>query len=279
MNEPAAVITPAPEATTTNGVTLELPNTTPSVEAPSVEFSSIIPESYADKAWVQDVKDIPGLFKMADDLKSKLGERAAGIPHENSTEEEKSSFNKAMGVPEKAEGYELSKPIEGHEDFQTRIKDLFLKANVSQNQAEALDAGWNDLMQQFAPDPEIQNADFDKMATEVFGDKKDTVLSNAKALLEAHSKDLPEGIKDAFNNLSNDILVPLAAVLNSIQGKYISEDDIPTGGGGAPAGASSEELRAEAVKIRSSEAWRDKFHEGHADAVARSEALYKRIAP
>lgn len=272
MNEPAA--TTVPEGTTTGGVATVIPVTTPSTEAATVNISDIIPSDYADKAWVKDVVDIPGLFKMTDDLKSKLGERPAGIPHDNSTPEEKAAFNKAFGVPENAEGYKLSDPIQGHEDFQKRVRDIMLKNNVSQGQAEGLDSDWSELMKSLAPDPGAQDADFDKMATELFGDNKDKVLETSKALLEAHTKDLPDNIKDVFNGLSNDILVPLAAVLNSIQGKYINEDDIPSGGT-VPAGESAEAKQARGRSLMASPAWKDKFHADHAKVAAEVTAIYK----
>jgi len=271
MADESAAVTP--EASTTGGVSVEMPNHTPVVEAAPVDFSSIIPEGFTDKAWVDDVKDIPGLFKMTDDLKSKLGERPAGIPHENSTPEEKSAFNKAFGVPEKAEDFKLSEPIKGHEDFQNRIKDMFHKADLNQDQAASLDEGWNELMQQLTPDPEAQNADFDKMADELFGDTKDKVLETSKALLEEHAKDLPEGTRDAFNNLPNNVLVPLAAVLNSIQSKYINEDDIPNGGGSV-APQSVEEKSKERYNLMASDAWKDKSHPNHAKVAARVTELY-----
>lgn len=264
---------PAPEVSQNAGVSIGMPNTTPTVEAAPTEFSNIIPADFADKPWVKDVKDIPGLFKMTDDLKSKMGERPAGIPHENSTPEERAAFNKSFGVPEAAADYKLSDPIKGHEDFQNRVRDIMLKNNLSQGQAEGLDADWNELMESLSPDPEAQNADFDKMATDIFGDNKDKVLSDANALLEAHSKDLPDDTKAAFNNLPNNILVPLAAVLNSIQGKYINEDDIPTGAT-VPSGMSPEERRAKGATLMASPAWKDSFHPDHAKVAAEVKAIY-----
>jgi len=272
--ETAATTEAAPQESTTGGVSIAVPNTSAPAEATvPVEFSSIIPEGYADKGWVKDIPDIPTFFKMTNDLKSKQGERPAGIPHENSTDEERSAFNKSFGVPENAEGYKLSDPVKGHEDFQNRVRAMMLKNGVSQGQAAGLDADWTELMKSLAPDTEVQAADFDKMATEMFGDKKETVLSTANALLEAHSKDLPDDIKNAFNDLPNNVLVPLAAVLNSIQKKYINEDDIP-GGDPAPGGLTPEEKRAKGRILMASPAYKDKFNSEHEATVAQVKAIY-----
>lgn len=282
MSEEGAVTTEAPVeapiATDNVSSTTTIPTLpTPLTTAPLL--SEIIPAEFKETAWVKDLKDVEGLFKMTGDLKTKLGERPAGIPHENSSPEEKAAFNKLMGVPENSGEYKLSEPVKGHEDFQNKVKEILFKHNLSQDQAGGLEADWNELMAQMQPNPEAQDTEFDTMATSLFGDKKEGVLKNANALLADNAKDLPAEFKDAFNNLPNKILIPLAAVLDNIQKKFINEDDLPGGGNAVNNTVSHEALRAEAIQIRSSEAWKSTFHAGHAAAVARSNEIYKIIAP
>ena len=222
------------------------------------DFQSIVPAEFADKAWVQDVKDIDGFFKMANDMKSELGRRA-----ESST----------PSAPESVDSYELGEPA--NKDFQDAMKGMFLKNGISVDQAKALDADYNEIISKFSPDTEALDAEFDKMTGELFGDRLDEVLNTAKNLLSEHT---PESMKDQVNSLGNKELTIMASVLDSIQAKFINEDDLPRERGGASSSASPEAKRAEAKALMASPEWKNKSHPGH-DAVAiKVQELYKGIA-
>lgn len=260
-----------PITTEVTGVEGTVPNITPTETPAPVEFSNIVPESFSDKPWVKDVKDVEGLFKMTDDLKTKLGERPAGIPQNDAGNEAWAEFNKAFGVPESGEEYQLSDPQEGAEDFQKQVRDMFLAAGVSQRQANMLDASFNKIMESLAPNPEANEAEFVKMTDEAFGNRKDTVLDNAKNLLEAH---VPEAFKEHVNTLPNKELTILASVLDSIQQKYINESDIPPGGSTTSLGMSTEQKRARGIELMSSPAWKNKSHPQHAAVAEEVARIY-----
>jgi len=273
-DEGTAVTTEAPAVTESSSVSTSISTSIGTPENSGPQFSDIIPQEYAETAWVKDVKDINGLFKMTSDLKAKMGERPAGIPHENSSPEEKAAFNKAFGVPENSGEYTLNEPVKGFEDFQDKMKDVFLKNGLSQEQAGGLEAGYNELIQSLVPDPEAQDAKFVEMGKKAFGNDYDTVMSDASALLEAHSKDLPDEFKDAFNKLPNDILVPLAGVFKSFKAKYINEDNIPKGGDAVHVAQSEDDKRAEGRRLMASEAYKNYDHIDHAATVAKANAIY-----
>jgi len=250
-----------------------IPNMNPvEAEAPAgPSFQDIVPAEYADKPWVKDVKDIVGMFKMTDGLKSEMGKRPGGIPQENASDEERAAFNKALGVPDSVDGYELSDPAEGGGDFQNQMKDIMLKAGVPAGMAKQLDEGYNEIMKGLQPDPEAQDAEFTKMATNMFGDRTDAVLADVKSLM---ADNVHESMKEEVNNLPNKYLVTLASVLDSVKQKYINEDDLPRGQGNANAGPTASEKQARRMEIISLPAFKDKSNPQHKALYAEWNSLY-----
>jgi len=67
---------------------------------------------------------------------------------------------------------------------------VFHKAGVSARQAAILEKGYNELVATLAKEKgvaaEKQDADFTKLATDVFGARKDEALAGAQKLIAAH---------------------------------------------------------------------------------------------
>ena len=254
------------DSTEIQGVETTMSNHTPAAEGTPTDFSSIIPAEYADKPWVQDIKDTNTLFKMTDDLKSELGKRPAGIPQADGDWTE---FNKTFGVPESADKYELGEA--SNPEFNSKMRDIMLEAGVSQRQAAILDAKYNELAGSMAPDTAAQEAEFEKLTTDTFGERKDEVLKTAKNLLLDNT---PDGFSDRINDMSNTDLTILASVLDSIQQKYISEDSLPKGSGTVATGMSADEKQLRGRSLMASPAFKDKGHPDHAKVAAEVSSLY-----
>lgn len=241
--------------------------------APPPEFASLIPEEFKDKPWVQDVKDIPALFKMMDDTKAAIGQRAGGIPQDTAPEEDWTKFNKSFGVPEKAEDYKFAEPPEGeevHEEFQKGMATLLYKAGVSQRQLNVLEPGFNELATKLTGDSEQANTDFDKLAQDTFGTREEEVMKNGKALI---AKYIPEGMRELQESISNENLIILAGVLDGITKEYISEDQIPTGGA-AVGPVTTEDKRTKGTALMNEKAYLDPFHPDHGRMVKEVNNLF-----
>lgn len=245
---------------------------TPAPEAGAVDLASIIPEAYSDKPWVKDVKDIDGLFKLTDGLKSEIGKRPGGIPQETATDEVKKAFYSELGVPDSVEGYELAAPQEGAEEFQSQMKETMYKLNLTADQAKGLDAAYNELVAAMTPDAETLNADFDKLAEDTLGERRDEVLATAKHLLAENTKELPPEMQEHISNLPNKELIIMASVLDQVNQKYIREDAIPAGGNSAAASQGS--ARERGYALMQTDAWKDKSHPNHAETAAEVKRLY-----
>jgi len=281
---PAPAPAPAPVAPPTDPNKGAIPSHIPPADPqPSYpDLNTIVPAEYKDREYLKDVKDVPGVFKKLDNAVTTLGKRPTGIPHDNADPKEWDAFNKSFGVPEKADDYQLGNPPEGlpkDENFQKGVKGIFHKAGVSARQAKILEKEWNDMMLQTLKASgvavEKQDADFTKLAGEVFGDRQEKALGDAKILLAKYA---PEKVKPHLESLSNENLILMAGVLDGIRREYINEDDL-TGGPAASAAMSSEEKRVKGKELMASKAYSDPFHPDHNKTVEEVQRLYGTAAP
>ena len=262
-------------STEITGVSAEVPFTSLPEESTAPVFADIVPEAFKDTPWVQDVKDIDGFFKMTGDLKSEMGKRPAGIPQSDATPEQWGEFNKAFGVPEKGDGYELEAPTPAMEEFQKGLRDIYLKHDISQRQAGGFNESLIDLMESMSPGAAVTDEEFDTMSKEVFGDREKEALAVAKGLLAENTKDLPEAYQKIIDDLPNRQLVAMAAVLDKIQSKYINADDLPRTDAASVSGAMTpEEKRAEGSRLMRLPEYSDALHPGHAAVVAKTREMY-----
>lgn len=242
------------------------------------EFGTLVPAEYKDAPWVKETKDIPALFKRTNDLITEIGKRPAGIPQDNAKPEEVAAFNKAFGVPEKAEAYVFSDPPKelgaANPEFQTAMKSMFHKNGISAKQAAGLQKDWDayqlETLKKSGADGDKQDADFDKLKAATFGARADEAIKGANALI---GKFVPENMKPHIAKLSNENLIVLAGVLDGIRKEYISEDRMPTGGG-APAGMTTEQKREKGLQLMASKPYIDPFHPEHEKVKAEVAALY-----
>lgn len=246
------------------------------IDSSKLDFGKMIPKDYQDKEYLKSIKDPVGFFKAFDGAQELLGKRPAGIPHDNASEEEWKSFNKSFGVPEKPEDYDLAIPEGAKVDpkLDKGVREVMQKAGLNKRQAKIVSEGYRgvltEVLKEQGAKAEQADKDFIKLSTEVFGERKDKVLADGKALI---SKYIPEKFKDSLESLPNEQLVVLAAVLDGIRKDYISEDQIPAGQG-AP-GVTAEQKREEARKLMASEAYNNASHPDHAKTVERVNSLYK----
>lgn len=273
-NDPAT--TPAP-----NGA----PNSTPAPAAPNATFT--IPETYKSAGYLQNAKSYDDVFKMLDNSQKLLGERPAGVPQDNATEEVWNKFYSAVGRPEKADAYEFdnSTLAEGQKrdtEMEAKVKGIFHQAGLSPRQAKAIQSGYEKMMSEYEKAASTKrdqeqaeyNAKFDTDSASYFGARKDQVLTNAKALLEKHT---PDSMKAHVAKLGNTELLTLAAVLDGVHQAYIKED-APNKGGSGGQGASIPELEAQAHQIMATEDWKSNLKPGHQAAREKVTALFQQIS-
>jgi len=228
-------------------------------EAPA--FESFVPDGFKDKTWVQEHKGgAETLFQMIEDQKAALSKRPGGIPEDNATPEQRAEFNKAFGVPEKSDGYELPSTEDGDTqgaEFNQKIQELYHKADLNTAQAKIISDGFGDLAQGMAPDPEVQEAEFQKLMDAEFGADAGKVSNEANVLIARFT---PDSMKDDIDKLGNKEQMVLASVLKGIRDEYISEDEIPSGPGAATSNPADKIAEAQAIIADKNDPYHDPMH-------------------
>jgi hypothetical protein len=223
-----------------------------------------IPEAYADKDWTKNVKSMDDMFSQFDNAQSLIGKK--NIPTEESSPEEWGEFYNKMGRPEEASGYEFTLPegveAEINEEEQLAVKGMMHELGLNQKQAQRLfeyDVQRKlDAIQPEMTDEEL-DVQFDEMAAEAFGDKKNAILKQAKVAVSKMS----QANQDAFAGLDNQSMVAMAGILSELVGSYTAEDGMPSTDGSSGTGQSLDEVRSELSKLTLSDAARDVMHPDH----------------
>jgi len=276
-----------PVVTEPTSQTATIPSTAAPATAPDdkkYSFFETIPAELKDKPYLKDVKDFDGLYKKLDGAQELIGKRASGIPADDAPTEEKEAFAKAWGRPEKADGYtapeiKLPEGVTKDPELEKFAKEIFFEAGLNQNQVNIIQGKYEakmlEAMQAQAADPAMSDDAFDKMTTDLFKDRTDTVLKNSQLLLK---ENLPEALQSKIEGLNNEALTVLAAVLDGVREKYISEDVMPREGE-VPAGSDSvNELRQQARVLMAKPEYTNKSHKDHLGIAQEVKDVYDRIA-
>ena len=248
-----------------------------------------VPEAYQEKGWAKDLNSVDDVFKKLDGAETLIGQRPAGIelPKEDSTPEEMASFYGSLGRPEKADGYTFNRDGQSDamkefnsDEVDSAVKTMFHKFGLTSAQASGIQTEYEALISSMVGDKLETNkksdVEFEELTTKAFGNDKESILENAKILLENHT---PKGFEEYVKTLDNNSLTVIAGVLNDVKSKYISEDvfnNLNNGGGGG--GNSKEELRLKAQKLMTSKEYTNEFHPDNAKVVQEAKELYAKIA-
>ena len=245
------------------------PNPPAPFEYPEINMQESLPPELRDDPNFKDmtferlVTDFQGLQK-------KIGERPpVGVPAPDAKPEEVQAFYEGLR-PENSDNYEFPTGEGVDENFQAVMKDLLFKSNISTHQAKTLIEGYDQFQKQ---QQETMETEFDKKIDELYKDQRDQVLSQTKQLMKDN---IPQEMHSMLENLPNSSLLLLTATMKSIHDKYIKEDSLP---GHLPKGGDNPvELRAEAMKIMQTDAYKDFRQPGHEDARAKVKELYAKVA-
>lgn len=251
-------------------------------------FESLIPTEFRDKPYLAEFKGKPvapetytELFKKLDGAQTLIGKKSIGIPDASATPEDIEKFYNSLR-PAKAEEYELPAAKEGQKADPAVLKSvqsMFHEAGLSKAQASKLatkfEAFAAEKIGAQTAEAARLDAEFEAMTKAAFGADNAKVIERSRTLLQALT---PPALAPHLNRLSNEGLVLLAGVMESVRAKYMKEDSMGGGDGGAGApGGDAASLREEARTLQGSEAWKNFQHKDHAATVAKVNDIYTRI--
>jgi len=262
-----------------------------------------IPEEHRGKSWATKYGDDPAAFWGGiDNMSEAVGKKeivqvdGLKVPGEDATDEERATFDveyrKAMGVPEKAEGYELPEVEvpEGFEikgEFNDAYKAAGLKYGLTSEQMAGL---YQDMMPAFVGDAQATAE-----LTETQKNEKRTETAKAiKAEIEKGGKDPNEFFGNAklfadhLDTVDADLLTRLEKkgmaddpdflAVAALAGPHMPREAgirTPPPAGAEGSFASQAEARAEIVRIKSSKEYQD----GDRDARAKVDGILKTWFP
>lgn len=213
--------------TTTTTTTLDTTQTALGQDNPAAgnEWYSSLNEEYRNHPSIQKFKDTNGLAKSYLSLESMVGQEKVPVPKSKDDVNAWALYNKAFGVPEAADKYDIK--LDGVEaEKLSSLKEMMYKNHIPQDTAqELLNAHIEDFKQYEAAKAQQFNAEAEKTITELkqeWGLKYDENLNNARTFLEKMSASKEEF--DYYDSkIGND---PKFIKLLSKMGQSISEGNL-----------------------------------------------------
>lgn len=222
-----------------------------------------IPDTYKDKPYLKDVKGYDDVFKMLEGAQSLIGKPR--VPKADAPEAELKAFQKELGVPEKFEDYafEYQQDEKRIPEIDNQVKQIFHKVGLSAKQGKDLQVAYDALVRQQNADlTKAQDDAFEKLATQLWGEKRAEKEQNALKLL---SEQAPAEAKFLLDGLESKQLLVIASILDSVKTKFQSEDPkIPRGeGGGGNPVVTEDQLMSKSMELMRSPAYLDPFSPDH----------------
>lgn len=244
-----------------------------------------VPEDLRDKPYLKDFLDKPfdketagALFKKLDGAETLIGRKTPGIPAADAKDEEWDGFLSKLR-PAKADEYVIpgKEGVKPDEKFNAALQRSLLAGDVSKRQAQKLVVAFQTEMAAYSAektkaqtDAQAKaDADFETLSKAALGDDNKAVMARVNATL----KELcPAPMKAYLDKLTNENLVIMAAAIDAIQRKYMSEDELNPKGGAASGADKSVSQRGR--ELMASKAYTDAWHPDHDKVVAEVNALY-----
>lgn len=256
--------------------------------AAAVLTREFVPTEYHDRPYLKDWLDKPWdkavgaeVFKKLNGAEELIGKRPPANPDPKTAKPEDLIKFFESYAEEKPEGYEipLEKDAKVDPEFIKAVQAGFHAGKISKVQAQGMMKtveAWAQKSRAAAAQAQAKkDAEFDALAKTMLGEQSKDVMTLVKKTI----KDLaPQAAQANLDKIDDNNLVVMAAVIHSIIKKYVSEDDLKKGSGGAGAGANTAaEKTAEMMKIMGEPAFSKPFDVGHDAAVARVRVLAKEI--
>lgn len=207
-------------------------NTQSSNTSENFNFRDHISDEYKSSKTLEQYKDLNGLVKSHLELNKMLGDRIK-LPNDKSTLEELNKFYAKLGRPEAVDKYEFKNPEQLPEGFKldeagtAKFKELAFNLGLTQKQANELRSYYvNEAIEQHKSiyvSKEKMEEEFVAKGKEKFGDKYNTVISNASKVMK---ENLSDEQRASLDKMDNEQLLAVSELINNISNKYIKQDTI-----------------------------------------------------
>jgi len=234
-----------------------------------------------NKGWDEPVKALVGYRELEKFVGADKAGRAIVLPSDTATPEERAEFNRRIGVPDKADAYELPIPAEFPDpNFGKQASELFLKHSIPKANGQALIGDFMKLVQ-------------DGQAAESTADTQKFQAEEA-ALKDGWGEDFNKNIDIAKRGakklgFSDEIIDQLetkagfAGVMKALhaagvmlgEGRFV---DAGGAGGNIGDGETLDQLHARRSALVHDKSWSQRYHANEASARNEYDELNKKIA-
>ena len=260
----------------------------PEYTPPDINMAEALPPDMRGKPFFKD-KSFSDVITEHANLQTLIGQRPAGIPGDDASDEDWGKFIEAI-KPKSADEYgfpetEYSKAGKRNEGYETAIRTMANEVGVPKRQfpkfVEMIEQHLGDADKLGTTQTEGQKAaretEFEGLMDKAYPQNKQAVIDRTKKMMvesvdPAHKEKVGEVLKD----ISNEHLFALTAVLDGVYKKHIAEDGPPGEGDNSSGDAAN--LMAEMQKIQGSPEYTDFRMPGHDAAKLRVPELAKQIA-
>jgi len=178
-------------------------------------------EKYGDE--LRNYENINPIIEDYFTLKAK-SEEAIFKPKEGATEEEVARYKEKMGIPVKAEEYDLGDPPkELGNEYSDWFKDVSLEADLNKSQAKAVFDAFNKLQADVNESKIAARKETEKQLRKELGSDYESAISNAQAILNLGGEDLVSWLDET--GAGND---PRFVRAFAKLGSLVSEDSVGT---------------------------------------------------
>ncbi|MDE2019180.1 MAG: hypothetical protein KGJ13_02405 [Patescibacteria group bacterium] len=243
-----------------------------------------IPQEFRDSAvagYLKDLADKPwnaesqaAVFKKLHNAEALVGKKTVGLP-EGDKDEEWTPFLEKLRAS-KPDGYEV-KVQQGQkvdEEFAKDLREAFYNSGIHPRQASKFqDVMLASLARRQAKQLEAAkklDAEFETISKTALGESNKETMARVKKALDEFA---PASLKQFLPKLDNNSLVIMAGVIDAIQRKYMSEDDLKPSG--TVTTNTDPSAREKAKTLMASEAFTNEFHPKHDETVAEVQRLYQ----
>lgn len=249
-------------------------------------LAELIPADLREKPYLKDFLTMPQnpesfgkLFAKLDGAETLIGKRAPAVPAADAKDEEWDKFFAPLR-PAKADDYKIpvKEGVKADEQFIGALRESFFEAGIPARQVAKMMAAFGPRMEAYSAartkaqtDAQAKaDADFETLSKAALGDANKAVIARVNATL----KELcPAPMKAYLDKLSNENLVIMSAVIDAVQKKYMSEDELnPKSNGNA--GGAEKSVSERGRELMASKAYTDAWHPDHDKVVAEVNALY-----
>jgi hypothetical protein len=236
------------------------------------DWVSNLPEDLRVSESITKYKSVEELAKGHVNLSKMIGKDKIALLNENSTDEEKDSFYKALGRPDDVSGYEINlegDDIEINETRMEEFKGVAHKIGLNPQQAQVLAefdiANQRAMVEQQEQQRAEAIAGVEAQLRREMGQTFDSQLSNVKNLVEKYFDE--DGRADLYNLETNPSIVRGLAKL----AKDMGADTLVDGNKGSL--LTPNQAQAELATLKQSDAYLNASHIEHEAVMAKAREL------